>query len=178
MRAVTNSETNLQTLAAEQNGNHIIFLRAIRSDNGKLILTRDDNIRIQDGVLTAVAGNVNSKPEASNAASCIDKNDNDHAVAKTRGELLLQSANLNISDVILPGGTGRRNANPVLFYTSSAPSTATISGTVTGSSDLTNGNVAFLTNEELQVGDFEAVSEKVEVENKVVATPLGSGESF
>lgn len=37
---------------AEQNGNGIIFLRGVRSDNGRIILTRDDTIRLQDGVLS------------------------------------------------------------------------------------------------------------------------------
>lgn len=178
----TESTSGLQTLATEQNGNHIIFLRAIRSDNGKLILTRDDNIRIQDGVLTAVAANLNNKNDGAGAggtSGTSEKNDNEQ---KRNDTILLnqsQTQNLNLSDVIIPtgsnanSGSGRRNANPVLFYTSAGTA---VTGTVSGTSDLTNGNVAFISNDELQVGEFsETGNEKQEVEAKVVSTPLGSG---
>lgn len=37
--------------ATEPNGNGIIFLRGVRSDNGRIILTRDDTIRLQDSIV-------------------------------------------------------------------------------------------------------------------------------
>lgn len=39
------------TQSTEPNSNGIIFLRGVRSDNGRIILTRDDTLRLQDSIV-------------------------------------------------------------------------------------------------------------------------------
>lgn len=155
-------------MATEANGNHVIFLRGIRSDNGKIILTRDDNIRLQDGVLTVT--NINKSE--SRTGNETEKNDNEQHQQQqpNKTTVLVESG----AEFGLTEGARRVNGTPVLFYTSSG----------SGSSDLTNGNVAFVSNDDLNLSEFTeklvshslaSVEKPLEPELKIHCTPLGSG---
>lgn len=86
---------NAQQGTTPENG--IIFLRGVRSDNGRIILTRDDTIRLQDGVIS-VSPSIKDKQRLdnellpnSNHQLLVGQNDLNNDTIKTSQVLINQN---------------------------------------------------------------------------------------
>lgn len=184
----------LQGTQVEPNGNGIIFLRGVRSDNGRIILTRDDTIRLQDSLVALQSSSKDQltlqssqerqqlTPAPSNGEKVILSTiTKDGVLLNKNGQLVLnkdQNSLLTLKDsqILVPVKDKERKDNDfghVLVNANDVKDGVLLNkrqGQILlwGSNDLANGNVLLREKEE---------EIKIEKDEKM-CVPVGSGKLF